>query len=134
METGTGGAVTAQLSTAKDNALFFRGGLITQNPMILSSWGIADTLMDNYGVVSKEIAEAMASIARRQLGAEAGLAICASPGPDEFEGKPAGHIAIAVDLDGTVKSSEFYYRTKPAEIKRLASLAALNLLRRALLK
>lgn len=134
MEAGTGGTLTAQFSGAKDSQSFFRGGLISSQPMILSSWGIAESVMDNYGVVSKEAAEAMAAIARHQFGAEAGLAICASPGPEDFEGKAPGSVAIAVDLDGVVKSTEFNFRSKPSEVKRLAALSALNLLRRALLK
>jgi len=134
MESGTGGTVSALLSEAPNSVQFFRGGMVSQQRSMLAGWGVDSNMVETYGIMSKEVAEAMASAARHQMGAEAGLAVCASPGPGEFEGKPGGHIIIAVDLDGSLKSSDLYYRTKPAEVKRLSAVLSLNLLRHALLK
>ncbi len=134
MESGTGGTVSALLSEAPNSVQFFRGGMVSQQRSMLAGWGVDSNMLETYGIMSKEVAEAMASAARNKMGAEAGLAVCASPGPGEFEGKPGGHIIIAVDLDGTLKSTDLYYRTKPAEVKRLSAVLSLNLLRHALLK
>jgi nicotinamide-nucleotide amidase len=134
IEAGTGGLLAAMLSDAPSSPDFFRGGLVSQQRAMLTEWGVDRELMERYNVMSREVVEAMATTARQAMGAEAGLAICASSGPNDFEGKPAGHIFMAVDLDGTVKSTDAYYRTKPTEVKRMAVTVALNLLRRALLK
>ncbi|MEI7555718.1 competence/damage-inducible protein A [Candidatus Chlorohelix sp.] len=134
MEVGTGGMVAAMLSEAPNSINFLRGGLVSQQRSMLAGWGVDSNMLEKYGIMSREVAEVMATAARRQTGAEAGLAICVSPGHGEFEGKPAGHIIMAVDLDGHLESSELNYRTKPSEVKRLASVFSLNLLRRALLK
>jgi nicotinamide-nucleotide amidase len=134
IEAGTGGLLSSMLSDAPSSVDFFRGSLVSQQRTMLAEWGVDRDLMDQYNLMSREVVEAMATAARRTMGAEAGLAVCAAPGPDDFEGKPAGHIFMAVDLEGAIKSTDAYYRSKPAEIKRLAAVNALNLLRRALLK
>jgi nicotinamide-nucleotide amidase len=134
MEAGTGGLLAAMLSDAPSSPEFFRGGLVSQQRAMLAEWGVDRDLIEMHNIMSREVVEAMATAARNSMGAEAGLAICAAPGPEDFEGKPAGNIFIAVDLDGTIKSSDAYYRSKPGEVKRLGAVFSLNLLRRALLK
>ncbi len=134
MEAGTGGLLAAMLSDAPSSPDFFRGGLVSQQRAMLAEWSVDRDLIEMHNIMSREVVEAMATAARNSMGAEAGLAICATPGPDDFEGKPAGNIFIAVDLDGTIKSSDAYYRSKPGEVKRLGVVFSLNLLRRALLK
>ncbi len=133
LEAGTGGLLSAILSDAPESPLFFRGGLVSQQRAMLASWGVDRELVEENTIMSRTVAEAMATTARQTLGAEVGLAICAAPGPDAFEGQSAGHVFMAVDMSGQVKSVEAFYRTSPAEVKRLAALFSLNLLRKALL-
>ena len=134
MEAGTGGAATALLSEAPSSPVFFRGGLVSTQRSMLAGWGVDISMLETYGIMSREVAEVMATAARRQLGSEAGLALCVSGGPGTFEDKPAGQVILAVDLDGHLESAELNYRTKPLEVRRLAAVYSLNLLRRALLK
>ncbi len=134
LEAGTGGLLSTMLSESPDSLHFFRGGLVSQQRSMLASWGVDPDLIEEHSIMSTQVAEAMATAACQSLGAEAGLAVCAVPGPQEYEGKPAGSIVIAVDLRGTLKSVEVNYRTNPGEVKRLSAVTALNLLRRAMLQ
>jgi nicotinamide-nucleotide amidase len=134
MEAGTGGALAALLNDAPHSPAFFRGGLVSQQPDVLATWGVDPELVAQNSVLSREVAEAMATAARLTLGTGVGLAVCASPRSDTFSGKAAGQIFMAVDLRGDVKSAELNYRSNPSEIKRLGSVFGLNLLRRSLLK
>lgn len=134
MEVGTGGALSSMLSDAPNSVQFFRGGLVSQQRMMLAGWGVDRELIESQTLMSKAVAEAMATTARQALGADAGLAICAATGPEPFEGKEPGHIFMAVDFAGKLKSMDFYYRTNPSDVKRLAAVFSLNLLRKALLK
>lgn len=134
MEAGTGGALSALLNEAPQSPTFFRGGLVSQQPDMLAAWGVDPALLEEHSILSKPVAEAMASAARLALATEVGLAVCAASRPDSFKDTPAGHIVMAVDLRGTLKSSELNYRSNPSEIKRLGSIFGLNLLRRELLK
>jgi nicotinamide-nucleotide amidase len=133
MEAGTGGVLATLLSNAPDSLHFLRGGLVSQQRAVLNNWGVDAELLEQNSIMSRVVAEAMATAARQTLGAEVGLAICAAVGPDSFEGQDAGYVFLAVDMAGAVKSAEFYYKTNPSEIKRLAALNSLNLLRKALL-
>ncbi len=134
MEAGTGGQLSALLSQAPISSQFFRGGLVSQQRAMLIGWGVDAELLEENGVMSKVVVEAMATAARMTLGAEAGLAICAVAGPENYEEHPAGHIIMAVDLGGQVRSIEATYRTNPSEVRRLGAIFALNLLRKALLQ
>ncbi len=134
MEAGSGGVLSALLNDAPQSPAFFRGGLVSQQPDMLANWGVDSQLIEEHSILSKEVAEAMATAARRTLGTEVGLAVCAASRPDSFTGKPAGQVFLAVDLRGNIKSSELNYRSNPSEIKRLGTIFGLNLLRRSLLK
>lgn len=134
MEVGIGGTTTTILSNAPDCSHFFRGGLVSQHPSTLVSWGVDRELLEEYGMLSLPVVEAMATAARQTLGAQVGLAIAGVPGPAAFEGKNPGQVFIAVDFAGEVKSSEQHYRTTPAEVKRRAAISALNMLRKAMIK
>ena len=134
IEAGPGGMLSTLLSETPDSTLFFRGGLVSQQRAMLAGWGVDRDLIEANHIMSRPVAEAMAGAVRQALGAEAGLAVCAVPGPHEYEGQTAGHIVMAVDLAGNLHSSELFYRTNPGEVKRLAAIYALNLLRKALLR
>lgn len=134
MEVGTGGSVTATLTNSNDAPQFFRGGLIGQQHSTLVSWGVDRELLEEQGIFSPGVVEAMATAARQSLGAETGLAVVAVPGPASIEGKNPGLVYIAVDFAGEVKSVESQYRTNPSEVKRMACITALNLLRKAMIK
>jgi nicotinamide-nucleotide amidase len=134
MEAGTGGALSSMLNDAPQSQLFFRGGLVSQQPEVLAGWGVDGALLEANSILSAQVAEAMATAARQTLGTEVGLALCAASRKDTFPDKPAGQIIMAVDLLGTVRSAELNYRSNPSEIKRLGSVFGLNLLRRMLLK
>jgi nicotinamide-nucleotide amidase len=133
-EVGTGGYATGLLSNASNVRDFFKGGLISQQPAVLSQWGVAADLVDETRLVSKEVVAALATAARQQLASDVGLALAIAAGPADFGGKPAGTIIVSLDFQGSLHSYEFNFRTKPSEVKRWAALNALNILRRAMLK
>jgi nicotinamide-nucleotide amidase len=133
-EIGTGGYATGLLSNASNVSDFFKGGLISQQPAVLTQWGVAADLVDETKLVSKEVAAALATAARQQLASDVGLALAIAAGPADFGGKPAGTIIVSLDFQGSLHSYEFNFRTKPSEVKRWAALNALNILRRAMLK
>lgn len=133
-EIGTGGYTTNLIGQASNLDRFFKGGLVSQQADVLASWNISAELLAQTPLVSKPIVEALAIAVREKLGADVGLGVCAVPGPAEMQGVAAGTIVVGVDLNGSVTSYLFTFRTKPSEVKRFAAINALNLLRRSLLK
>ncbi|MCL5961026.1 MAG: competence/damage-inducible protein A [Chloroflexi bacterium] len=133
MEAATAGMLSALLTDAVESQRYFRGGLIAYSEGSRLNWGIPHSIVEAHGLVSAEAAAAMASAARKQLGADVGLAISAVVGPDQVEGKPAGTVLVAVDNRGDTKTGSTYYASTRPRIKYLATLAACNILRRSLL-
>ena len=95
--------------------------------------GVDARLIDRYGSVSSEVAEAMAEAARLQLGADIGVATTGVAGPDESEGKPAGLVHIAIRDEKGTGSVGGNYPLGRARVRSFATVHALFLLRRRLL-
>src|SRR5258708_16819192 len=92
--------------------------------------GVPREIVEQYGVISEQTARAMAHAARERLGADYGLGITGVAGPDRQEDKPAGTVHIAIEgPDGVVIGVGPGWRASRDDNKRLAVLAALNLLR-----
>ncbi len=133
MECCTGGLLTATITDAPDVSAYFRGGLIAYSNETLIAYGVDAGLIDDYGVISSEVAQAMAEVARLRLEADIGVSITGVIGPDELEGKPVGTMYIGIDSSENKKTIK---RNSPGDrfrVKRLVTVAALFELRKMLL-
>jgi nicotinamide-nucleotide amidase len=97
-ESCTGGLLGAALTAVAGASVYVRGGVIAYADDVKSSLlGVPAKLIDEHGAVSEPVAEAMASGARRGLGADVGLGITGVAGPGaEGSDKPPGLIFVAV--------------------------------------
>ena len=89
-------------------------------------------LIEKHGAVSREVAEAMAQAARRQLKADIGLAVTGVAGPDPLEGKPPGLVYIGIADREETRSIEGRYPPRRVDVKRLVVTHALFMLRQKL--
>ena len=93
-------------------------------------------VIDKHGAVSEAVARAMAEGARTRAGSTYGLATTGLAGPTGgSHKKPVGtvYMALASENSETV-ARKFVFPTDRETFKQLASQAALDLLRRRLLK
>jgi nicotinamide-nucleotide amidase len=98
--------------------------------IIVAMPGVPREILERYGAISEETARAMAHAVRESLGVDYGLGITGVVGPDKEEDKPAGTVHIAIEGPGGVISGVGPgWRASRDDNKRLAVLAALNLLR-----
>jgi nicotinamide-nucleotide amidase len=133
MESMTGGLLSSMITDVQDSASHFIGGLVTYSTDLKAQMGVPRDILERYGAVSEATARAMAHTARERLGTDFGVGISGVAGPDRQEDKPVGTVYIAVEgPEGVVTSSSAGWRTNRRDNKRLAALAALNLLRRFL--
>jgi nicotinamide-nucleotide amidase len=133
MESMTGGLLSSMLTDEHDSSNRFIGGLVTYSTDLKAQMGVPEEILEHYGAVSEATARAMAHVVRERLGTDVGLGITGVAGPDRQEDKPVGTVYIAVEgPEGVVTSSSAGWRTNRRDNKRLAALAALNLLRRFL--
>jgi nicotinamide-nucleotide amidase len=132
MESCTGGLLGSSVTDAAGSSDYYRGGVIAYTAGVKIANGVPPDLIDRFGTVSPEAAVAMAQAARRQMGADIGLATTGVAGPAKSEDKPVGTLHVAMDLLGEISADNSIYSTTRAQLKRRAVLDVLYLLWREL--
>jgi len=133
-ESLTGGLLGARLSEEAGSSATFRGGVVAYATGLKADLlGVGAATLDRSGAVSAETAVAMAEGVRHRLGATYGLSLTGVAGPEEQEGAPVG--TVYAGLAGPGGSAAVLHRLTGdrARVRVLATLAALDLLRRHLL-
>jgi nicotinamide-nucleotide amidase len=96
-ESLTGGLVAAALTAVPGASAAFRGGIVAYAADVKASLlDVPAELLDRHGTVHRDVALAMASGARRHLGASLGVATTGVAGPDPVGDQPVGTVHIAV--------------------------------------
>lgn len=134
MESCTGGLLAHTITNAPGSSAYFRGGVVAYAPTMKVHWGVDAALIAKHGVVSPQVAAAMATAARREIGADVGLGITGVAGPDPLDGHPPGTIHLGLDVQGQVETFSGFYGSERRQVKRIAVLYALGFLRRKLLE
>ena len=130
MESLTGGLLSSTITDYPSSSQHFIGGIVSYNPDLKVQMGVPSEIIKRYGDISEETARAMAHAVRERLGADYGLGITGVVGPEKQEDKPAGTVHIAIEgPEGVVTGMGPGWRASRDDNKRLAVLAALNLLR-----
>ncbi len=133
MESCTGGVLASILTDVPGSSVYFKGGFVSYSNDAKTALGVDATLIERYGTVSSEVAEAMAEAARRRLESDIGIGTTGVAGPDGLEGKSPGLVYVAISDESGVTSVEAKYPPGRAEVKRRAAAHALFLLRGRLL-
>jgi nicotinamide-nucleotide amidase len=130
MESLTGGLLANRITDVPGSSAYFIGSIVTYSTALKAQMGVPPEVLERYGAISEETARAMAHAVRERLGADFGLGITGIAGPDMQEGKPIGTVHIAIEgPGGVVTGMGPGYRASREDQKRLAALAAMNLLR-----
>ncbi|MEG0258771.1 MAG: competence/damage-inducible protein A [Lysinibacillus sp.] len=75
------------------------GGVVTYTEQAkIDQLGISPMLIQQYGVVSSECAEAMASLVRKKFATDIGIGLTGAAGPDAHGNQPAGTVWLAVSI------------------------------------
>lgn len=128
-ESLTGGLVVAELTTVPGSSAVVRGGLVTYATDLKTSLaGVEADLIDENGVVSVPVAEAMARGARLTCGATWGIGLTGVAGPDRVDGLAPGTVCIAVAGADRVTSVQEQFGGDRADVRRQSVERALALL------
>ncbi|TAK33917.1 MAG: competence/damage-inducible protein A [Chloroflexota bacterium] len=130
----TGGSICSMLSDVPGSSAYFKGGVVAYSRAMKESWGADAALIDRHGLVSPEVAQALALGVRERMGADVGLALIGVGGPESYEGQPAGTQHLVIDDRGVVQVLSTRQSAGRADTKRWATTRALNYLRRYLLE
>ena len=129
-ESITGGMIGSLITEQPGSSEYFVGGVIAySNDVKREQLGVAQSLLDAVGAVSREVAEAMAQGVRSRLGSSLGVAVTGIAGPAaEGTTKPVGLTYVAVASDVHVTSREFKFDGDRSSVRRQAAAEALRML------
>jgi nicotinamide-nucleotide amidase len=137
VETATGGLLANAFTESCGACKFFAGGVVCcSNDAKMLLLDVPECLLLQHGAVSDEAAVAMATGAAETLGADYSIAVTGFPGAAETgtSGNPVGTIFIALFSPGGVWSKKLSYPGPRSTVKVRAVNAALDWLRRELLR
>lgn len=139
-ESCTGGQVSAALTDIAGASDVFGCGICAySNDIKQKLLGVRGETLAQFGAVSEETAREMAAGVRALSGADIGVSITGIAGPDGgTEDKPVGLVHFAVDTgafcDVMHKNLSRGHKDERGFIRNMATLHALNLIRKAALK
>jgi nicotinamide-nucleotide amidase len=135
-ESCTGGLITDRITNISGSSEYFERGIITySNKSKIYELGVPTDFIKQHGAVSQKVAEAMASGIRTKSNADIGISTTGIAGPTGGSAeKPVGLVWIGYsDLDVTF-ALQFNFGGERRIIKERAAQAALELVRRRILK
>jgi len=133
-ESLTGGLVAAALTSIAGSSTVVRGGVVAYaSDVKCDVLGVDADLIAVHGVVSAEVACAMAARATAVFASVWGVSTTGVAGPDRQEGRPVGTVHVGVaGPDGPtgvrVSATEFALSGSRAEIRAASVVVALRLL------
>lgn len=135
-ESCTGGLVAERLTNVPGSSHYFLGGVVCYSDKLKAKLvGVPPTLLRRKGEVSPEVAEALAKGVRRRSGAVLGLGVTGIAGPTGgTPDKPVGTVFIALADAHRLRSEKHRFLGDRDRIRWQAAQAALDLVRRKLLK
>lgn len=132
-ESLTGGLLCSSLVSVPGASDVVRGGVIAYTAEIKTSvLGVPAELITERGVVSNEVAVAMAEGARRVFGADVGVATTGVAGPEAHGGRPPGTVWIAVVAPQQTTSRGLAHAGSRENVRRATVDDALDALLHAL--
>lgn len=125
-ESCTGGNIGHKLTQIPGATHFFRGSIVCYNEDIKTDLvGVSPSTIQEFGVVSSQVAEALAIGAKTKLKADFGLGITGILGPAMDENLPVGTVWIGVSNGKETKSKKFHFTYDRNKNKEIATDMAL---------
>ena len=135
-ESCSGGLLAARLTERPGSSEYVAGGVVSySNESKSELLGVDPGLIESFGAVSPQVADAMADGALARFGADTAVAITGVAGPGGgTEAKPVGYVCWSVKTsDGRSVALDRRLPGDRAEVRDRSTTVALHLLRRLLL-
>lgn len=134
-ESCTGGYISHLITSIPGSSAYFKGAVVSYaNEIKINQLNVEEDLLHKHGAVSKEVVEQMALGALKNLKSDFAMATSGIAGPDGGSAeKPVGLVWIAVASKDGIFSKEFKFGDNRERTILMASLTAMNLLRKEFL-
>lgn len=135
-ESCTGGLLAARLTDVPGSSAYFERALVTySNASKVELLGVPAQLIAQRGAVDEEVARAMAEGARRSARASIGVGVTGIAGPDGgTPEKPVGLVYVAIAGAAGDRTRRAHFPGGRERVRYQATQAALEMIRRGLLK
>jgi nicotinamide-nucleotide amidase len=135
-ESATGGLVAQRLTSVPGSSQVFLGGFLTYTDEVKRTvLGVSEGVLANYGAVSEPVAHAMAAGARERFGADYAVSVTGFAGPEGgTEENPVGTVYVGLAAEDAAIVKRFQFFGDRGRVRMFAGQAALDLLRRKLIK
>lgn len=129
-ESCTGGRIASMITAIPRSSEHFAGGIVAYSEEIKKNiLGVSANDIEQYGVVSRPVAEQMALGASHELECQCAVATTGVAGPDGgTPDNPVGTVWIAVFVKGKVNSKRFLFSGDRQKVVRQSSYQALRML------
>jgi nicotinamide-nucleotide amidase len=134
-ESCSGGLMTARLTERPGSSEYVAGGVVSySNDAKSNLLGVPPELIERFGAVSPQVADAMADGALQRFGADTAVAITGVAGPGGgTEAKPVGYVCWSVKTsDGRAAAVDRRLPGDRQEVRDRSTTVAMHLLRRLL--
>lgn len=135
-ESCTGGQIASLVTSVPGSSQYFKGSIVSYFESVKSEvLGISSQLIAEHGVVSEEVAIAMAEASRKLFKTDYAISTTGISGPDGGSLEiPVGSVWIAISSEKRSKAWFFRFGNNRERNNRKAAVTALNLLRREIQK
>lgn len=128
-ESCTGGNIAHLITSVAGSSAYYKGGVVSYcNEVKINVLGVKASDIEKYGVVSKQVAEAMAMGVRKLLDTDYAVATTGVAGPGASDGIPAGTVWVGICSRTEVKSKCLHLGTDRIKNIEDASRLALEFL------
>jgi nicotinamide-nucleotide amidase len=127
----TGGLVAERLTRVAGASAWFRGGVVAyDNRLKVELLAVPQSLLEDKGAVSPEVAEAMAAGCRTRLRTDLAVSTVGIAGPEEASAdRPLGLVYVGLAWEGGTASSSLSWTGTRTEVQRRTAKLALNRVR-----
>ncbi len=127
----TAGLVAERLGSVPGISAWFRGGIVAyDNRLKVELLAVPQSLIETYGAVSAEVAEAMAVGCRARLGTDLAVSTVGVAGPHDLNADcPVGLVFVGLAWSGGATSTRFSWTGSRDEVRRRTAKLALNRVR-----
>jgi len=131
-ESCTGGMLGEIITALSGSSAFYLGGFTTySNSLKEALLDIDPSLIKEFGAVSAQVAESMASATLKKTDADYALSITGVAGPlGGSAEKPVGTVFVGLATKNGVKSKKIFYPGQRDRVRRYAAFTALDMIRR----
>ncbi|MEG1731076.1 MAG: competence/damage-inducible protein A, partial [Oscillospiraceae bacterium] len=132
-ESCTGGLIAKRITDLRGASAVFKGGVVTySNESKINVLGLDPELISKYGVISAEVAGAMAKRAMAAFGSDIGVATTGLAGPDTDGINPVGTVFVALAAGEELFVKKFNLGFGRSRVRVVAASCALDMARRFL--